>query len=317
MGTALAGPSENEDSKGYYQLTHDYLVPSVREWLDRGLKATRKGRAELKLRDMSQLWNARPERRLLPPIWEVLQLKTLINSEHCTKSQRDFMRAAVKHHATRTVGAFFLALIVGLFCYEGFARSNAKQQVERLLVAESNDVANVVDLASKPNSWLRNELRLIADDTSRPLKQRRHASIALLNSDLEQIPFLAEQVATADEEQLGLLTQVLAPYQQQACVHLWPILDRPNRESRLNSAAALAEFAPNDDHWKRYADRLAHDSIEVPSESRLHFKRLKPVASHLISSLLREANGEDVVLRRVRPKAFVTISISPITDCLT
>src|ERR1019366_6845048 len=50
----------------YYQLTHDYLVPSLREWLTRKQKETRRGRAELLLADRAAVWNARPENRQLP-----------------------------------------------------------------------------------------------------------------------------------------------------------------------------------------------------------------------------------------------------------
>ena len=35
----------------FYQLTHDYLVPSLRDWLTRKQKETRRGRAELRLAD--------------------------------------------------------------------------------------------------------------------------------------------------------------------------------------------------------------------------------------------------------------------------
>ncbi len=50
----------------YYQLTHDYLVPSLREWLTRKQKETRRGRAELRLAELAALWNAKPETRRLP-----------------------------------------------------------------------------------------------------------------------------------------------------------------------------------------------------------------------------------------------------------
>ena len=33
----------------FYQLTHDYLVPSLRDWLTRKQRETRRGRAELRL----------------------------------------------------------------------------------------------------------------------------------------------------------------------------------------------------------------------------------------------------------------------------
>ena len=52
----------------YYQLTHDYLVHSLRDWLTRKQKETRRGRAELLLADRAAVWNARPENRQLPSL---------------------------------------------------------------------------------------------------------------------------------------------------------------------------------------------------------------------------------------------------------
>src|SRR5262249_3985025 len=56
----------------YFQLTHDYLVPSLRDWLTRKQKETRRGRAELLLADRAAVWNARPENRQLPSLWQRL-----------------------------------------------------------------------------------------------------------------------------------------------------------------------------------------------------------------------------------------------------
>ena len=39
----------------FYQLTHDYLVQSLGDWLTRKQKETRRGRAELKLAERSTL----------------------------------------------------------------------------------------------------------------------------------------------------------------------------------------------------------------------------------------------------------------------
>ena len=57
---------DDSDSKRYYQLSHDYLVPSLQEWLLRKQKETRKGRAELVLEDRGRVWNMNPENRQLP-----------------------------------------------------------------------------------------------------------------------------------------------------------------------------------------------------------------------------------------------------------
>jgi hypothetical protein len=52
----------------YYQLTHDYLVPSLRDWLTRKQKETHRGRAELLLADRAAVWNARRENQQLPSL---------------------------------------------------------------------------------------------------------------------------------------------------------------------------------------------------------------------------------------------------------
>src|SRR5262249_42198168 len=51
-----ADPSTVQAGAKYYQLTHDYLVHSLRDWLTRKQKETRKGRAELLLSDRAAVW---------------------------------------------------------------------------------------------------------------------------------------------------------------------------------------------------------------------------------------------------------------------
>ena len=62
----------------YYQLTHDYLVHSLRDWLTRKQRETRRGRAELRLAERAALWNAKPENRHLPSLveWATIRLLT-------------------------------------------------------------------------------------------------------------------------------------------------------------------------------------------------------------------------------------------------
>ena len=70
------GSSDQADRTGttlpeqqrYYQLTHDYLVPSIREWLARQQRETRAGRARLKLAERASLW-ARSRSASNSPRW--------------------------------------------------------------------------------------------------------------------------------------------------------------------------------------------------------------------------------------------------------
>ena len=48
-GSESEGQTKTPVGKKFFLLTHDYLVPSIREWLTRKQKETRRGRAELRL----------------------------------------------------------------------------------------------------------------------------------------------------------------------------------------------------------------------------------------------------------------------------
>src|SRR5208337_5202055 len=92
------GKDANSDSvlqtktgQKYYQLTHDYLVHSIREWLTRKQKETLRGRAELLLADRAAVWNARPEKRQLPSLWQWLQIRWLTQKKSWTPPQRKMM----------------------------------------------------------------------------------------------------------------------------------------------------------------------------------------------------------------------------------
>lgn len=97
------GPGER-----YYQLTHDYLVPSLRKWLVDGERTTHRGRAKLRLEQRSALWNSRRERRQLPSLVEWLTIRVLTRPGRWSEAERRMMQAAVRHHG------FVLTLIGAL-----------------------------------------------------------------------------------------------------------------------------------------------------------------------------------------------------------
>jgi serine/threonine protein kinase len=56
QGDKGSGPENEPVTKSrYYQLTHDYLVPALRQWLTRKQRETRRGRAELRLAERAAL----------------------------------------------------------------------------------------------------------------------------------------------------------------------------------------------------------------------------------------------------------------------
>jgi WD40 repeat protein/serine/threonine protein kinase len=107
-----------EAGQKYFQLTHDYLIHSLRDWLSRKQKETRRGRAELLLEDRAGAWSARPENRQLPSLGQWLSIRTLTRKKNWTEAQQKMMRKAGRYHSVRglalaVAGAAVVALVIG------------------------------------------------------------------------------------------------------------------------------------------------------------------------------------------------------------
>ena len=103
----------------YYQLTHDYLVHSLRDWLTRKQRETRRGRAELRLAERSALWNAKPENRHLPSVLEWANIRLLTRRRTGPSRRSRMMKRAGRVHVLRGLG---LAVLIALVTWGGDRR---------------------------------------------------------------------------------------------------------------------------------------------------------------------------------------------------
>jgi serine/threonine protein kinase len=79
----------------FYQLTHDYLVDSLRVWLNRKQRETRRGRVQLTLEDRYALWKRKRERRNLPTLTEVIAIILFIGFSRLQSDRRAMVKAAL------------------------------------------------------------------------------------------------------------------------------------------------------------------------------------------------------------------------------
>jgi hypothetical protein len=150
--TDPAAPRETQASPGY-QLTHDYLVPGVREWLTRKQKETRRGRAELRLAELTAWWESKPEGRRLPTWWEWLRIRLLTRRRDYTPTQRRMMGRAARHHLSRAAVLVLLLLLAGWGVFEALRYHAAATRVNAIATARIADVPRLIDDLQGHRRW--------------------------------------------------------------------------------------------------------------------------------------------------------------------
>ena len=91
-GKEDASASPGKAGEIYYQLTHDYLVHSLRDWLTRKQKETKRGRAELLLADRAAVWNGRPGEPATAVAVAMVHIQWWTEKNNWTPPQRKMMQ---------------------------------------------------------------------------------------------------------------------------------------------------------------------------------------------------------------------------------
>jgi eukaryotic-like serine/threonine-protein kinase len=240
-------------SARYYQLTHDYLVHSLRNWLTRKQRETRRGRAELRLAERSSLWNARPENRRLPSPLEWANIRLLTRRRDWTEQERRVMRRAEWVHGRRSLAALLLLGLLTWGGVAGYGELRASALVELLRTASTADVARIVRQIAGYRHWADSRLTRLLEDSEPMSREHLHASLALLPVDPRQADYLSERLLTASPSDVSVLREALRPQEGSVTPRLWELVAAaaPDDPRLLPSASALALHDPQNVRWKQ------------------------------------------------------------------
>jgi serine/threonine protein kinase/formylglycine-generating enzyme required for sulfatase activity len=265
-------PAHRQPGGRNYQLTHDYLVQPLRDWLTRKQRETRRGRAEALLAERSSLWSNKPERRYLPSLTEWARIRLLTTRKEWTEPQRRMIRhtdqfMALKTAATVVVlaGLYFGALAINLRVIEVRNNTHAVGLVRQLVKAEIAQVPAIVDEMQHLRRWTDPALSRILKESGPGSKEKLHASIALLPVREDQVAYLHDRLATADPATTAVMIGALQAHQGKLVDVLWRDLlsAKPNDRRILPTASLLADFDPANPGWRDVAKKIASAMVEV------------------------------------------------------
>ncbi len=105
-------PAQIKRREPHYQLSHDFLVPPLRQWLTQKERETIRGRARLCLGERTALWTSKREAKQLPSWREWLRILVFSERKSWTSQERRMMRAASSYHLMRSAAALGLCVLV-------------------------------------------------------------------------------------------------------------------------------------------------------------------------------------------------------------
>ncbi|MEW6302884.1 MAG: protein kinase [Verrucomicrobiota bacterium] len=279
----------------YYQLAHDFLVPSLREWMTQKQRQTRQGRAELRLAELATVWNARPEPRNLPALTEYLGFLVLVPAKKWKPSEVSLMRQAGRRHGWHAAIGAALLLVVSLigvrladYLVEERNATYTQGLIEALLNAETAQVPSVLADLQPYQKWaepLLKERYEMAADTS---DARLHIALALLPVDARQTDYLRRRLLDISAAQFPTVRQALLRHKDSCIRPLWETAGDAARpgEERFQAACALAAFDPASERWKDLGPFVAGRLVRVlPTDLATWQKELRPVRSLLMAPL--------------------------------
>ena len=290
-----------------YQLTHDYLVPSVREWLTTDLGRTRPGRALLRLRERSDDWNRQPESRRLPSLPEWMSIWRCVPRRAWSSAQQRMMKAANRRIFTRTG---IVAIIVFLSLAAGReinGRFHAEALREQLMSATTPRISDVIRDMQEYWRWVAPVLTKeqsvpssgeMSDEDS--FQRQLHIALALGQHDPSQFEMVISELEHVAPEHLNSVVALLKSHASWAAERSWQRFETALEVGRgdvvLAHGALLALVDHDGTRWSLHADAVARLLAGVrPTQVGVWGSLYEPVGKILAPSALKLfRDGDDL-----------------------
>lgn len=297
------------DREDRYQLTHDFLVPSIRTLLEREQRKTRRGRAHLELARATELWSEVRERKMLPSLPTWLRIRLFTRSHRWSEQEQRLMKTAGRLYLFGTAAAAAVLLLLVLTGMEIASKGRSDSLLTTVLTTSTPEVVTLADELHSMQRHLvpRLEQAIHGGDLSGEELLRVEIAHSLLRSDRHAS--LEAQLFNLEPEVIVSIHPIVAPFGQSTLAEAADLVANPDtsRPRQLRASLVLFLHDSSEGPARRLVDRLLELEVEslspwiVPLQGRS--KALVPILEQIVlapSSIARPDLAESPDPERAR-----------------
>ena len=306
--SAALANDDVEKNQNCFQLSHDYLVPILRNWIASEKQRFFTGRVRERMGQVSSIWGEVPTKRYLPSWIQNAQFRLFTDSKSWTPVQQKMMAASRKHHFAKTLVGTALALLAAYGVFWSVRNIQDERVVSAIKAANFDKVEKIVDqnrprkqrLASKLYREIgvltssQNGVELSAEAASQKLNVA--VALAMLqDSNWEEVE---RSAFTAPETELEQIARILAPKEKETI--------RANYKKQL-----LANSTDISDTARRKALMLCY--LGEPQELAKFATRLKPAEAKKLGAIVASHQPEKSIaaLKKLQSQAKTEVLSFP------
>ncbi|MFO0943361.1 MAG: protein kinase [Pirellulales bacterium] len=258
---------EGNNSTPAYQLSHDYLVPSIRGWLRQETQKTIRGRATIQLQDRTNSWKVHRDKRQLPTIVQWFYLYCFA-PRPWKADQQKLMQSASRRYLTQlgvaltTCGLLIWALMT---LVSSAQRNEVCVLLDSIQNCRSDSIRPVLEqLRSMPTEVVRRELHRIGT-SGRDDQSIRLGYVSCLIKDTSPSE-LIDRIGTMPESEIGSLVHFLAPMHSEVIPTMYRAAHEAASRSEFRTQAKISIVALHLGHMMLASDMASLDHHQTPQQ---------------------------------------------------
>ena len=287
---------ELTDAKQHFQLTHDYLIGALREWLTRRQRETPKGRGHCCWLSGRRFgWHGRETAisRARRVGYDPLACVPI----HDRSGTAGDAGRADRRYATRALAALVAIGLATIVFWQVRGVVTANHLQEKLLNTSMERVPGIVEEMGPYRRWIDSKLRLALRRSAANSQQSLKLGLALLPAEPHRVDELFERLLVSDPQECRTICSAIVPHAERIRPALSIAVDatNPDPKRRLRAACCLAQLDANDPRWPALGTFVV-DRLMAEEPLSLGYSRdaLRPVYAHLFEPMVDRLDRDDL-----------------------